>query len=113
MVNLRSCIAAQVMYGTAASSGAAHAGSDAGMATDHLRGTLPSGSELLLSTRRREFFDSMHGGRNEETFEMYGIFEALPTLEGEHLDIVQRVCTGREPETTHRIAAALHDGHEQ
>lgn len=62
---------------------------------------------ILLSSLRHEFFHPVHGERNADSFHMYGDFEILAELPGEHTDVVQRVCTGREPHITSLISTTL------
>ena len=66
---------------------------------------------LLLSSRRREFFDAAHGERHANAFGMYCdaacTFDTLPTLYGEHTEVVQRVCTAQADDIVQCISRAI------
>ena len=67
---------------------------------------------LFLSSRRRDFFDPIHGDCNADALEMYGECETLQILEGEHTEVVQRVSTGREVDAANSMWDAIVCSHQ-
>ena len=64
---------------------------------------------VYVSTGRAEFFSWMHGGQDlhAAALRAYGEADVMPALEGGHTEVVQRVCTGRDPDVAAHIAANL------
>lgn len=56
---------------------------------------------VLLSTGRRAFFEPLHGADFVDAFEAYGQrVQVLGMCIGEHTEVIQNVCTGRDAQAT-------------